>query len=302
MRSNKVKPGQTRPEPARGSRAAVSPGQVVSYLVLIIWALTTIYPFIWVTLNSFKPKGQIVSSSFSLPIGASFTLDNYKVAFQRVDVGLAYRNSLVISGSVTVLVVILAGLAAYGLVRYVFPGRQWLRNLVVAAMMFPVFATIIPVFGMESAWGITNTDSMLLTWLSIILPQVAGNLSFAIIVLMGYIRSLPVDLEEAAFLEGYGAIRIFFKIILPLARPSFATVAIFVFLWSYNDLFTQMFFLRYKETFTITRLLNEISSQAGTNYGLMAAAVVMAVIPVLIVYVILQKNIIKGLTAGALKG
>ncbi|MFR1808598.1 MAG: ABC transporter permease subunit [Pygmaiobacter massiliensis] len=165
-----------------------------------------------------------------------------------------------------------------------------------------IFSTIIPVFRMENAWGIVNTGNIWLTRLSVILPQIAGNLSFAIIVLMGFIRSLPIDLEEAAYLEGYSVFRIFFKIIMPLARPSFATVGIFTFLWSYNDLFTQMFFLRSKKFFTITRLLNEISSQAGTNYGLMVAAVVMVVIPVLVVYVFLQKNIIKGLTAGAVKG
>ena len=173
---------------------------------------------------------------------------------------------------------------------------------VIASMMFPVFSTIIPVFRMESSWGIVNTGSIWLTRLSVVLPQIAGNLSFAIIVLMGFIRSLPVDLEEAAYLEGYNVYQIFFRIIMPLAKPSFATVGIFTFLWSYNDLFLQMFFLRSKKFFTITRLLNEISSQAGTNYGLMVAAVVMVVIPVLVVYIFLQNYIIKGMTAGAVKG
>ena len=95
---------------------------------------------------------------------------------------------------------------------------------------------------------------------------------------------------------------IYFHIIIPAAKSSFATVAIFTFLWSYNDLFTQSFFLRYPQERAITGLLNEISSQAGVNYGLMAASVVLVVIPVLVVYVMLQKHIIKGLTAGAIKG
>ncbi|MDD3429413.1 MAG: ABC transporter permease subunit, partial [Oscillospiraceae bacterium] len=145
-------------------------------------------------------------------------------------------------------------------------------------------------------------ESLPYSWLCTALPQIAGNLSFAIVVLMGFIRSIPVDLEEAAYLEGYNVFQIFFRIILPLARPSFATVAIFTFLWSYNDLFTQMFFLRNKKTYSITRLLNEIASQAGVNYGLMVAAVVLVVVPVLVVYVLLQKNIIKGMTVGAVKG
>ena len=109
-------------------------------------------------------------------------------------------------------------------------------------------------------------------------------------------------LKEAAYMEGCNAFQIYFKVIMPLTKPSFATVAIFAFLWSYNDLFTQMFFLRRPEMRTITRLLNELTSQEGTNYGLMAAAVTLVVVPVVIVYIFLQKYIIKGMTAGAVKG
>lgn len=138
--------------------------------------------------------------------------------------------------------------------------------------------------------------------LSVILPQVAGNLSFAIVVLTGFIKGLPVELEEAAFMEGCNAFQIFFKVIVPITKPSFATVAIFSFLWSYNDLFTQMFYLRRPEMQGITVLLNRLTSQEGTNYGLMAAAVTLVVVPVVIVYIFLQKYIIKGMTAGAIKG
>ncbi|MGX8700498.1 carbohydrate ABC transporter permease [Caproiciproducens sp.] len=291
-------------EPARphGVRRRVQPGKILIYLVLSFWAVTTVYPFLWVIMNSFKVKGLIRSDSFSVPTGDSFTLDNYKTAFNRVDIFGAYKNSLVISAAVTVVVVLLAGFAAYGMARYQFRGRNVLHSLIIASMMFPVFSTIIPVFRMMFGWHIVNTNSVALSQLSVILPQIAGNLSFAIVVLMGFIRGLPIDLEEAAYLEGYNIYQIFFKVIVPIAKPSFATVSIFTFLWSYNDLFTQMFFLRYKDAFTITRLLNEITSIAGVNYGLMAAAVVLVVVPVLIVYIFLQKNIIKGMTAGAIKG
>ena len=277
-------------------------GNTMIYLVLSVWALTTVYPFVWVILNSFKLKGLIRSDSFSIPIGKSFTLDNYKTAFDRVDIWGAYKNSLIISTIVTAAVILLAGFAAYGMARYRFRGRKVLHSLVIASMMFPVFSTIIPVFRMMFGWHIVNTDSIPLSQLSVILPQIAGNLSFSIIVLMGFIRGLPVDLEEAAYLEGCSVFQIFFRVIVPIVKPAFATVAIFTFLWSYNDLFTQMFFLRYKDTFTITRLLSEITSIAGVNYGLMSAAVVLVVVPVLVVYIFLQKNIIRGLTVGAVKG
>ncbi len=276
--------------------------KTIIYFILSAWAFTTIYPFYWVIINSFKDRGEIRRDSFSLPTGEFFTLDNYIKAFDTVDVGNAYLNSIVISLTVTVSVILLAGLMAYGLARYEFRGKQVVMSMIVAGMMFPVFATIIPVFRMEVAMGIAGTTNRWSSMLATALPQIAGNISFATIVLKGFISSIPIDTEESAYLDGCSIYKIFFRLILPMARPSFATVAIFSFLWSYNDLFTQMFFLRYPQTRTVTLLLNEISSQAGTNYGLMAAAVVLVVVPVIIVYIMLQKNIIRGMTAGAIKG
>ena len=276
--------------------------RTVTYLVLSLWALTTIYPFIWVILNSFRQKGLIMSDSFSLPLGEAFTWDNYLTAFHRADFKNAYLNSFLISGTVTICVVLIAGLAAYGLVRYRFRGRSLLYSLIMAGMMFPVFSMIIPVFRMEAVLGLAGTGNRWLSLVAVILPQIAGNLCFAIVILMGFIQSVPIELEESAYLDGCNVFQIYFHIIIPAAKSSFATVAIFAFLWSYNDLFTQSFFLRYPQERAITGLLNEISSQAGVNYGLMASSVVLVVIPVLIVYVCLQKHIIKGLTAGAVKG
>ena len=277
-------------------------GMPLVYLLLIVWALTTIYPLILVVMNSFKDKKQIVSNSFALPFGGLFTLDNYEKAINKFSIFTAYRNSLIISCTVAAVVILFAGLASYALVRYKFRGSNLMNSLVIAAMMFPVFATIIPVFRMESSWGIVNTNNLWLALLSCALPQIAGNLAFAIVVLSGYIKGLPVELEEAAYMEGCNAYQIFFNVIMPLTKPSFATVGIFSFLWSYNDLFTQTFFLRFPNHWAITRLLREISGKQGTDYGLMAAAVSLIVVPLIVVYVCLQKYIIKGMTAGAIKG
>lgn len=272
------------------------------YALLIFWALTTIYPLFWVAINSFKAKNLIIEDSFSIPVGEMFTLANYKRAFDRVPILGAYLNSLLLSGSVTIIVMLLAGLAAFALVRYNFRGRGFLMSVVVASMMFPAFATIVPVFRMEASWGIVNTNNRWISLLSCALPQIAGNMSFAIIVLSGYIRSLPIELEEAGYMEGCSAFQIYRLIVMPLTKPSFATVAIFTFLWSYNDLFMQSFFLRIQKHWAITRLLKELTAMEGTNYGLMAAAVTIVLVPVLILYAFLQKYIIKGMVAGAIKG
>ena len=270
--------------------------QILIYAFLILWSLTTDLPFLWVVINSFKNRDIIQTNAFSLLFEP--TLDNYIKTFTRPpqSVGMAYLNSVIISGSVTILVMLFAGMAAFAMTRYRFRGRKALDALIIASLMFPVFSTIIPVFQMMSSIHVVDNP------LGVILPQTAGNLAFAIVILMGYIRGLPVDLEESAFLEGCNVFQVFYKVIVPICRPAFATVAIFAFLWSYNDLFTQLFFLRSPKTWAITRFLNEVSSQFGTDYGMMCAVVTLIVIPVLIVYIFLQKNIIRGLTAGAIKG
>lgn len=121
-------------------------GTVVIYLVLIFWAVLTIFPFVWVVLNSFKPSAEVLRSSFSLP--ETFTWMNYQTAFERLNVLRAYRYSFVISGTVTVGVMVFASLMAFGLTRYHFKGKELIRSLIVASLMFPVFSTIIPVFKM----------------------------------------------------------------------------------------------------------------------------------------------------------
>lgn len=368
----------------------VTPGKVVIYIFLIIWAITTIFPFVWVINNSFKASRLVVNDSFTLAtkevlqydkdgqvvravvmqdehgrdmydkllfdeegnpvyegdqetptltIDSAFgdllsgmnvvtneetaglqaydkvngkiiydessptvklspTWENYRNVFSNNNVSIlrGYKNSLIVSGSVMIAVVLLSSMLAFGITRYRFRGSKVIMGLVTAALMFPSFATIVPVYRMLSNIGLYNTLQ------GVILVQCAGNLAFACTVMMGFISALPYELEEAAFLEGCSEYGIFWKIIVPMCKPALATVAIFTFIWSYNDLFVQMVLLRSRALLPVCAILREISSQYGTDFGMMAAAVTVVVIPVLIIYALLQKNIIKGLTAGAVKG
>lgn len=277
-------------------RKKIKISSIIIYIVLALWGVTTIFPFLWVFANSFKPSTEVLNNSFALP--ASLDLLNYETAFTRVNIGNAYRSSLIISGSVMLGCMIISTMMAFAMTRYSFKGKGFVDGLIKASLMFPVFATIIPVMSMMVKVGFISSGNLL----AAILPQIAGNLSFATIVMMGFLRGLPLEMEEAAYMEGAGVQTVFTRIIIPLAKPSLATVAIFCFLWSYNDLFTQSCLVRKKQLLPICALLKQISSIYGTDYGLMAAAVTLIVVPVMIVYVILQKNIIKGLTAGAVKG
>ena len=272
----------------------ISAWTLLIYMVLILWGLTTVFPFVWVVLNSFKESSEVLTSSFSLPMHA--TIENYKRAFEHLNVLNAYKNSLIISGSVTIGVMVLSSMMSFALTRYEFKGKKIINSIIVASLMFPVFSTIIPVFKMIVTFKLLNSN------LAVILPQIAGNLSFATIVMMGFLKSVPIEMEEAAYMEGASVFQVFGKIIVPICKASLSTVAIFSFLWSYNDLFVQKIMIRDNTKFPVSTLLEEISSKYGTDFGLMAASVTLIVFPVLIVYVVLQKNIIKGLTAGAVKG
>jgi raffinose/stachyose/melibiose transport system permease protein len=264
--------------------------------ILLIWSIGTIYPFIWVTLNSFKPSNDVITDSFSLPF-KNFTLENYKnIINGTYSIFRSFFNSIIISVTVVIVVLIIAGLAAFALARYNFKGKKIVFGFVVACMMFPIFSIIYPLYTLLVKTGLTGS------YLGVILPQIAGNIGFAIIVLTGFIRQLPIEVEESAYIDGANLFQTLVHIVLPMSKSAFATTSVFVFLWSYNDLFLQMLVLKEKEMMPISALLREISSKYGTDFGLMAASVAIIAIPIIIVYIILQKHIIKGLTAGAIKG
>lgn len=276
------------------SKKKINISRYIIYTILVVWAITTIFPFVWVIINSFKPSSELLTSSFSLP--KEFTLDNYKNAFDNLNILRAYGMSFFISGSVTIGVIILASMMSFALTRYNFKGKWVLDSILIVSLMFPVFSTIIPVYQMMIKWELLNTP------IAVILPQIASNLSFATIVMMGFMRAIPLEIEESAYIEGANVFTVFTRIIVPISKPAISTVAIFSFLWSYNDLFVQTTMIGRRVNYPVCALLNEISSKYGTDYGLMAASVAIILVPVFIIYLLLQKNIIKGLTAGAVKG
>ncbi|WP_235440442.1 carbohydrate ABC transporter permease [Paenibacillus sp. DMB20] len=258
------------------------------------WSLTTIYPLFWIVNNSFKASRDVMNNSFKIAFDPIWA--NYQNAFDRINIGKSYINSLIMSGSAVLLVLLLGGLAAYILARFNFKGKRLVYSVLYATLLIPAFATVVPVYEILIKTSLVNT------YLGLILPQTAGNLTFAILVIAGYMATIPKDLEDAAFIDGCSRWQMFLKVFVPISRPVFASVSIFVFLWSYNDLFSALIFVNKENVRPIVALLNEISSQYGTDFGLMATAVSLTVIPVLVVYLFISKFIEKGLTEGAVKG
>jgi len=269
----------------------ISLTKFIIYTILFAWSFTTIIPFLWVINNSFRDSFDIMNDPFI--IADSFNLQNYINAVDRINVIRSYMNSIIMSGSTVILVLLFGGMASYVLARFNFRFKTSIKNILAIGLLIPAFVTVIPVYELLIEWDLVNT------YLALILPHTAGNLIFAILILTTYMASLSREVEEAAILDGASRWQIFIRIFVPMSRPAFATVGIFTFLWSFNDLFLALVYVNQKSVRPIVALLNAVTSQYGTDYGLHATAVVVTVIPVLIVYLILQENIVKGLTAGA---
>lgn len=276
------------------TKSRFSLGTTFMYIVLSAWALTTIYPLFWIVNNSFKVSRDVMNKSFSLALDP--VLINYTTAFDRINIGRSYINSLIMSGGTVLFVLLFGGLAAYVLSRFTFRGKKIIFSILYATLLVPAFATVVPVYELLIKTSLVNT------YWGLILPQTAGNLTFATLVIAGYMATIAKELEEAAFMDGCNRWDMFTKIFVPVSRPAFASVSIFVFLWSYNDLFSALIFVNKETVRPIVALLSEISSQYGTDFGLMATAVALTVMPILLIYLFISKFIEKGLTEGAVKG
>lgn len=269
--------------------------KIITHFILIAWGITTIAPIAWVIMNSFKSSSEIISSALSFPSKINF--DNFVALgkYSQINIPRGFFNSLVISGSVVVLVLILGSMAAFVLGRFKFFLNGPIMILLVASMLVPQFAVIIPNIKILQFFHFNNT------FLAVIVPHTAGFLNFAIIMMAGFMKTLPIELEEAAIIDGCSIPKIFMKITLPLCTPILATTGIMIFLWSYNDLLLPLVYLT-GELRPISVLLSQISSQFTTDYGAMMAALTITIVPVIVLYIFSQKYVIKGLTAGAVKG
>lgn len=271
-------------------------GRIIVYIVLILWLLITLVPLLWVFENSFKSSEEILLNGIALPTGLNFA--NYHSIFSYPDVNMfrAFLNSLLISGGVVAGVICIGGLAAFGLGRFDSGIGKVVDAFMVACLLVPGFATMIPNFVTINRLPIKET------YLAVIVPQVAGNLCFAIMLLSSYMRSLPKELDEAAIIDGAGPFKVLRNITIPLTKPMFATVGIMVFIWSYNDLVTSLVYISNQKLKPVCVILTMVSNMHGTDYGAMMAAIFITVVPVLILYICSQELVIKGLTAGAVKG
>ncbi|MFV0334827.1 MAG: carbohydrate ABC transporter permease [Tropicimonas sp.] len=270
------------------------PARLSLGLVQILIAAFVLLPFFWMLSVSLKPAAE----PFAIPARLwpdAPTFENYITAF-RPEFRTYFLNSIIVSGATVIITTTLGLLAAYSFTRARLVLITALMSLVVLAQMFPHSAIIIPIYKMMRAADLLNT------YLSLIIAYVSVTLPVAIWMLRGFLVNLPVSLEEAANIDGAGPVRVFWDIVVPLARPGVIATAVYVLIVTWQEFLFALSFTSTKDMRTLPVGLNDFIGQYGIRYGELMASSVMVSLPVVAVFFLLQRYFVAGLTAGAVKG
>lgn len=264
------------------------------YILLGLFSVMTLSPIVWAVINSFKSEQEYAINPFGLP--SQWHWQNYADAWEVANLGTFFWNSIVITVVAAILTVFIGALASYFLARFNFKMRKWIQLLFLFGMLIPIHATLVPMFLLMRDLGLLDTR------ISLILPYVAFHLPITIFILVGFMTSFSKEVEESAIMDGCGVFRIFWSIILPMSRPALATVTILNFIYNWNEYLFALVLINDSSLKTIPLGLASFAGEFTTNYTLQMAALIMSLIPTLIFYLLMEKNLVKGMTAGAVKG
>ena len=271
----------------------------LTHLLIIVLGIAMLYPIIWMIVNSFKPNSMIFSDTSLIP--KALTLDNYKQGWKGyagVSFGRFFINSLWICGVSVLGNLISCTMAAFAFGRLKFALKNVWFAIMIISIMLPYHVTTIPRYLLFNTFGWVGTA------LPLIAPKFLALDAFFIFLLVQFIRGLPVDLDEAAIIDGCGKTGIFFRIILPLSGPALVTTSLFTFLWSWDDFFNPLLYLSTPASFTVSRGLRTFVGDAGSvsNWGAVLAMSTLAMIPCFILFFSLQKYFVQGIATTGIKG
>lgn len=285
--------------PARSERAAsqrvrLRPGMLLTHALLLGIGFFYLYPFLWMLAGSLKSLNGFFTQGLTL-IPDVWLWQNYVEAWQVARFGLYFRNTVITTVAVVVLVNLISSMAAYALARTRMPGGRLIIGLILLTLFLPRGYTILPTYEIIIALGLNNT-----LW-AVILVTTAGNLVFNTFLYMGYFRTIPREIEEAAIIDGAGFTRIYRSIMLPLSGPMIATVTVFTFISTWNDFFTPLVFtIARPELRTLAVGMFAFVSENSRDWTLMCAGAAITIAPIIVLFVFLQRYFIEGI-AGAVK-
>jgi ABC-type glycerol-3-phosphate transport system permease component len=263
------------------------------HLVLIVTTLVTLFPVVWIWLNSLKTNKEISQNVLALPTTLHFS--NYLDAFQGSGLGRYFLNSAFVSIFTVTIVLVTGSLASYALAKMNFRGNKALVTLFFAGMSFPLSAKIGPLMTIMSQLGLLNS-----LW-GLILIYSASAMPFSILMMRSFFRAFPSELEDSAWIDGCSRLQFFLYILIPLSKPALVTLGIFTFMEAWNDFFVALLLISRDSLRTLPLGLMAFQDQYYRNYAFSFAGIIMAALPIVIVYLLFQRQFIQGITAGSLK-
>jgi len=267
---------------------------VVKWFLIIFFALYTLFPLLWLVITSLKTNAEYFDNPFSLPAVLQF--QNYVNAFNQANLGQMIVNSVTVAIAATFINVMAAAMASYAISRFKFKGREILFALFSAGIMVPLNALMVPYFTIFSKIGLLDSlNSLRILYAAIGIPV-------STFIIRGFMDSFPLEIEEAAYIDGCGFFGRFFKIVLPLVKTGLMTAATFQFLTCWNEFVYANLLTSSPSTKTIQIGIRYFTNQFTTDYVSMYAAIVIAIIPSIVGYILFQERVISGLTSGAVKG
>lgn len=268
--------------------------KAAKYLFLIFFTLIAVGPIFWAAISSFKTYAEINSSALSWP--SSFRLDNYRAAFQYAPVARYFLNSVIIVGISVLMTVMLVAMCAYIISRFQFKLKTVIVLLISASLMLPAQAISQPLFAIFQKLHIFDTKA------GLIIVYSAMGIPMSFFVMVSYYKTISTALEEFAYIDGASFLQTFLCIILPLAKPGLVTIALLQFINTWNEFYFALMLTSGDSARTVPIALNYYMGTFANNYSALFAAVVMTVLPTIFLFIILQKQVVESLTAGAVKG
>lgn len=275
----------TSPLKQKAARAA-------KHTVLILWSICTLFPVLWVIMTAFKDNGQIFVSPFALP--DPVIAGNMTSVLEAINFGVSFSNTLLYSAVTVGVVLVTTSMAGFYCAKLTRGIKMY--SFLILGMMMPSQTILIPLFTSYVKLGINNTR------LGLILMYIGLNIAFGTFILTGFMRGVPDAVIESGVIDGASPMRVFFSLVLPMAKPGLATVGTFVFLNTWNDFMIAFIMATDQMLTTINLACYQLRGMYSSNFGLLSAGVVVLMIPAIIIFVVFQEQVIKGLTAGAVKG
>ena len=269
-------------------------GSTVSYLYLTVLTVIAIFLLVWILLSSVKGKGEIAGNPTSF-FAKEVTLEYYKTVFGQMNFGTNILNSVLTAGSTTLIAIVISALGAYGVVRFFPRAGKLLTRVLITTYMFPPILLAVPYSIIMGKFGLMNSR------IGLIIVYLSFSVPYALWLLVGFFRTVPLEMEEAARVDGANKLQIFGQIVLPVVAPGVVAVAIYTFINAWNEFLYSLILMNSSEKMTVAVALKSLEGQEVLDWGVMMAASALVVVPSVVFFMLIQKQIAGGLAQGSIK-